>query len=133
MRLTSLLKVSYKSISSLKQVVSNSYFLILFKVSPQFSCFPHPQPHGPRVKYHKISSTFHKINQFFSHTSFVIQTSLTTARKINNDLSKVIIMTQIMTQSNENTDLILTHFTNNNDLSIINAYFLVITHYTNAI
>ena len=62
-----------------------------------------------------------------------IYTSVTTARKINNDHSKVIIMTQIMTQSNENTDLILTLFTQNIDLATINDYFLVVKHYINAI
>ena len=52
--------------------------------------------------------------------------SVTTAQKNNNDLSQVIIMTQIMTLTSENTDLILTHFTENNDLVFVKPYFLVL-------
>lgn len=54
--------------------------------------------------------------------------SVTTAPKLNNDLSKVIIMTQIMTQLSENPDLIMTHFTQNNDPALIYACYLILNH-----
>ena len=44
--------------------------------------------------------------------------------KINNDLSQVSIMTQIMTKSKANTNLIVTHYTKNNEPALNEYIFL---------
>ena len=51
---------------------------------------------------------------------------VTTAPQQNNDLRHVIIMTQIMTKTNKMTDLIMIHFTKNNDLPLGEPCSLVI-------
>jgi hypothetical protein len=58
--------------------------------------------------------------------SLIKDWSVVHSSKNDNDPSQVIIMTQILTLSIKNTDLIMTYFTENNDLMFVEPCFLVL-------
>ena len=59
-----------------------------------------------------------KLTNFYGVRGHPLTFRVTTAPNKNTDLGWVIIMTQIMTHSFENTDLIMTHLVKSNNLAV---------------